>query len=296
MQVFYNVLNSRVKNFESFYIEVVKEVVGGESVTTIYTLENGNLAAATNAAGNISRYSATYTGIFAMEMGDNFTATVYAIEADGTINYGPSVTSSIKSFLMQQLADETALAEIKTLAVDMLNYGAAAQIQFDYDVENLVNADLTDEQKALGTQEIPAATNGYSATGDGAGVIASVSVQSKVMLYLTFRYKASEDSKLKVAIKDAEGKLLSVYAPYQINTTNCKAIYDNVGARQMRELITVELYDNDILVSQSITWSVESYVAQARADANSSEALLNAVNAMLAYGDSAATYLESTGQ
>ncbi len=70
MQVFYNVLNSRVKNFESFYIEVVKEVVGGESVTTIYSLENGNLTAATNAAGNISRYSATYTGIFAMEMGD----------------------------------------------------------------------------------------------------------------------------------------------------------------------------------------------------------------------------------
>ncbi len=296
MQVFYNVLNSRVKNFESFYIEVVKEVVGGESVTTIYSLENGNLTAATNAAGNISRYSATYTGIFAMEMGDNFTATVYAVEADGTINYGPSVTSSIKSFLMQQLADETALAEIKTLAVDMLNYGAAAQVQFDYDVENLVNADLTDAQKALGTQEIPAATDNTAAVGNGSAVVTSVSLQSKVMLYLTFRYRSNADSNLKVVIKDAKGKILSEYAPYQINTANCKAIYDNVGARQMRELITIELYDNDTLVSQSITWSVESYVAQTRANEASSEALVNAVNAMLAYGDSAALYLEATGQ
>ncbi len=296
MQVVYTIPASEVKGFDSFYLEVVKEVANGESVTTVFSLDNGNMIAVTNAAGNISRYVATYTGIFAMEMGDNFTATVYSVEADGTIHYGQPDTSSIKSFLMQQLADENALAEIKTLAVDMLNYGAAAQVQFDYDVENLVNADLTDEQKALGTQMIPSAVDASAASGNGGRVITSVSVQSKVKLYLTFIYKVADDSNLKVVIKDAKGKILSECAPDQINTANCKASYDNVGARQMREPITIELYDNDTLVSQSVTWNVESYVAQTRADTNSSEALINAVNAMLAYGDSTALYLEATGQ
>ncbi len=296
MQVFYTILNSRVKTYDSFYLEVVKESATGETTTTIFSLANNNLTAATNAAGSITRYSGTYTGIFAMEMGDNFTATLYAVAADGTVSYGPAVTSSIKTFLYEQLALDTSSAELKTLAVDMLNYGAAAQLQFEYDTENLVNADLTDAQKALGTQGIPEATDGYTATGSGAGVIASVSVQSKVMLYLTFRYRSNADSNLKVVIKDAKGNILSEYAPYQINTANCKAIYDNVGARQMRELITIELYDNDVLVSQSITWSVETYVAQTRANTSSTDALINVVNAMLNYGDSAYAFLEASGQ
>ena len=48
--------------------------------------------------------------------------------------------------------------------------------------------------------------------------------------------------------------------------------------------------------SPSCTWSVESYVAATRENAASSEALINAVDAMLIYGDSAAVYLEATGQ
>ncbi len=296
MQVMYNVPHSRIKDFESFYIEVVKEVAGGESVTTIFSLENNNLTIVRNDAGEISRYMATYTGVFAMEMGDQFTSTVYAVTEDGTINFGPSVTDSVQSFLMQQLTAEDSPVVLKSLVVDMLNYGAAAQRHFNYDLGNLVNNCLTEEQKAFGTKIIPEAVNGSSTSGSGASIITSVSVQSKVMLYLTFRYRATADSNLKVVIKNTDGKIISEYAPYQINTANCKAIYEDVSARQMRELITIELYDNGVLVTQSVTWSVESYVAQIREDSNSSEALVDAVNMMLAYGDSAAAYLTYTGQ
>ncbi len=296
MQVIYNVLNSKVKSFDTFYVEVVKEVADAESITTIFSVENGNMTAVTNAAGNISRYMATYTGIFAVEMGDNFTATVYAVGADGTIYYGPSVSSSVKTFLMQQLADDSAPAELKTLAVDMLNYGAAAQVNFNYDIAHLANADLTETQKAFGTRTIPTAVDASAMSATGGRVVTSVSVQSRVMLYLTFIYKASAASDLKVVIKAADGTILSEYAPTEINTNNCKAVYDDVGAGQMRDLLTIELYDNGTLVSKTLTWSVESYVAQIREDSASTEALINAVNAMLAYGDSAEVYLRYTGQ
>ena len=296
MQVMYTVLNARVKNFESFYVEVVKDVVGGESVKTVFSLGNGNMDEISAPNGNLVGYSATYTGIFAMEMGDNFTATLYAVAEDGTIYYGDSESSSIKTYLMEKLSDESALAELKTLAVDMLNYGAAAQVNFDYDAENLVNADLTDEQKLLGTQETPSATDSSVTSGDGGRITTSVSLQSKVLLYVNCNYAKTENSNLEFVVKNLNGDVLERFAPTVAAAKMCQGVYGNVGARQMRDLITIELYDNGVLVSQTLTWNIESYVAQTREASTSSDALIATVNAMLAYGDSAAIYLTASGQ
>ena len=76
----------------------------------------------------------------------------------------------------------------------------------------------------------------------------------------------------------------------------CQGIYGNVGASQMRDLVTIELYDNGVLVSKTVRWNIESYVAQTRENTSESAAKVNAVNAMLVYGDSAAVYLTSSGQ
>ena len=296
LQVMYTVLNARVKNFESFYVEVVKDVVGGESMKTVFSLDNGNMDEISAPNGNLVGYTATYTGIFAMEMGDNFTATLYAVAEDGTVYYGDSESSSIKSYLMEKLADSTSSDELKTLAVDMLNYGAAAQVNFNYDAENLVNADLTDEQKLLGTQETPSATDSSATSGDGGRITTSVSLQSKVLLYVNCNYAKTENSNLEFVVKNLNGDVLERFAPTVAAAKMCQGVYGNVGARQMRDLITIELYDNGKLVSQTLTWNIESYVAQTRANSASSDALIATVNAMLTYGDSAAAYLAVSGQ
>ena len=127
-------------------------------------------------------------------------------------------------------------------------------------------------------------------------MITSVAVSSKVELHLTFVYKPTADSKMEVRIKDVKGDVIDTLTPeYEIGK-NYKAQYDNVGAKQMRDLITIELYDNDVLVSKSITWSVESYVAQVIASESSAAELITVSKAMLTYGDSAAAYLEASGQ
>ena len=229
-------------------------------------------------------------------MGDSFTATLYAVAFDGTIHYSDAETSSIQTFLMDKLTDTNSSAELKTLAVDMLNYGTAAQIYFSYNVENPVNADLTEELRALGTQTVPAALDGSSASGNGIKLSTSVCLQSKVMLYLTCMYAANEDSNLKFVVKDSDGNVLKEFAPSLQTAKACQGGYSDVGARQMRELLTVELYDNDVLVSETLTWSIESYVASVRANAASSAELIAIANAMLVYGDSAAAYLAASGQ
>ena len=178
----------------------------------------------------------------------------------------------------------------------MLNYGAAAQVFFDYDTANLVNADLTEEQKALGTQEIPEAVNSSASVGSGIKMSADVSLKSKVVLALTCRYKATETSDMKFVVKSVDGTIIDEFAPSKILPIACQGTYDNVGAKQMRQPLVFELYDGETLVSQSVTWSVESYVAATRENADSGEDLIKAVNAMLIYGDSAAVYLEATGQ
>ena len=101
---------------------------------------------------------------------------------------------------------------------------------------------------------------------------------------------------MKFVVKDIDGNILEEFIPSAMGATYCQGIYANVGARQMREFLTIELYDGDTLVSKTLTWSVESYVASIRADKKSSPELIAVANAMLIYGDSAAAYLASSGQ
>ena len=295
IKVNYTILNANVSSFESFYVEVTKEVAGGESKTTLFSLAEGNIEPLVY-NGIVAGYNVIYTGIKASEMGDNFSATLYAVDANGNINYGPTYTSSIKSYLLGKATDAASPAELKTLAIDMLNYGSAAQIFFGYNTENLVNSDLSEELLALGTQNMAEAVDSTAITGTGSNIMTSVSLQNKVYLYLTCMYAPKADSNIKFVIKDKDGKILEELEPTAVYAAACQLSYANVGAAQMRKILNIEVYDNDVLVSQTLTWSVESYVASARANSASSEAMVNVLDAMLVYGDSAAAYMKASGQ
>ena len=93
-----------------------------------------------------------------------------------------------------------------------------------------------------------------------------------------------------------EGKILAELPVEMIAGVICTATYNDVGAKQMRRPITVCLFDKGLPVSKMLTWSVESFVAQTRANPNSTQAEIDMVNAMLTYGDAVAAYMTSTGQ
>ena len=257
IQVNYTILAARVKDYDRFYVEVVKQVADGEAVKTVFSLEKENMEVL-EYNGTVVGYNVTYTGIVASQMGDNFSATLYAVNADGVTYYGLAETSSIKNYLLEKINDKASSAEIKTLAVDMLNYGAAAQLHFGYNTKNLVNADMSEEMLALGTQTLPEAMDGSAVSGNGCNVVTSVSLQSKVMLYVTCLYAPSENSNMKFVVKDIDGKVLEEFAPSAMGANYCQGIYANVGAAQMRKLLKIELYDNDVLVSQTLTWALRA--------------------------------------
>ncbi len=295
MVVNYNFMASVVEKYSDFYLEVKKDVAGSEPVVTVYTVDTlGHINHPTTGVPLI--YNASYTGINAKEMGDNFATTLYATDENGKVYRSETVVSSIKDFLLSKI-DENAIAEQNTMAVDMLRYGAAAQLRFGYGTENLVTDALSEKQLAYGTASIPEAIDRFSTSGNGANVSTSITVGSKVELSLScIATGVSDPAQVKCIITDEDRNIIATPEVESKAGVMFSAKFDNVGAKQMRRVITAVFYDGSKVISKLVNWSVESYVAQTRANPNATPEEINMVNAMLTYGDSVAAYMTATGQ
>ncbi len=293
MAVNYTVIGEKLASYKDFYLVIEKYDANGKPVMTTYGLGDGRVPM--TVIGNGIMYTATYEGINAKEMGDRFSATLYAVAEDGKIYRSNTVENSIKDFLLGKINDPASILEMKTMAVDMLKYGAAAQVRFDYDAENLVTASLSAEQLAYATEGTPIAADHYAVTGDGANVSANITVNSKVELNLSCIAIGLQDpDRVKCIVTDADGKVLSELEAINMSDLMFSAKYDNVGARQMRKVICATFVDADgNAISKTVHWSVESYVAQTRANTDATENEIAMVNAMLVYGDSVAAYMSA---
>jgi hypothetical protein len=150
-------------------------------------------------------YIATTDGIAAKEMGDNRFYCAYAKLYDGTYAYSPLYQYSPKKYATNLLGKASTSANQKALCVAMLNYGAAAQSFFGYKTDDLMNATLTDEQKALvkaydasyfiGTVPVDASKIGsFAATTPGfSGKSASVSFEGAFSINYYFTPNATAD-------------------------------------------------------------------------------------------------------
>ena len=95
-----------------------------------------------------SNFMSHTNGIPSMKLGDALYFRVYAKLSDGTYAYSATAGYHAVAYAKDILANSTN-EKMKALVVAMLNYGAAAQVHFEYKTDALVNSFLTDEQKAL---------------------------------------------------------------------------------------------------------------------------------------------------
>jgi hypothetical protein len=98
------------------------------------------------------RYMSTTSGIAAKRMGDTRYYAAFVKLTNGTYAYSTVYDYSPKKYAYNMLEKSTTSASQKALCVAMLNYGAAAQTYFDYNADDLMNADLTAAQKKLVTR------------------------------------------------------------------------------------------------------------------------------------------------
>ncbi|MBQ8250013.1 MAG: leucine-rich repeat domain-containing protein [Clostridia bacterium] len=108
-------------------------------------------------------YTAKFTGMAAKQMNDVVTAVVYNAKGQIVSN---TKSDSIETYAVRMLNGSAANnAKLRSVYVDMLNYGAAAQTQFGYDEENLANRNLTAAHQAWATTAVETSNDRVSGTG-----------------------------------------------------------------------------------------------------------------------------------
>ncbi len=284
-----------VEGYENPYLLCTKQIydkkgslVGTEELKLTGRRENGD------------NWVYTYTGIAAKEMGSLVTATVHGTK-DGKEYTGKSLEYSVKQYAYNKLKADTTDDKFKTMLVDMLNYGAAAQEYWGYNPKNLVNAELTEEQKAYATPTVPALTDNRAVSGTANGLELkgiTLLMQEKIAIKYYFTHKnytgKMSDLTMKVTYVDSNGQTQTSEITGDKFTTNGDSyavVFDELNPTQLHTVCTAEVFDKDgKKVSQTVTYSAASYAARKLADGKTNEKFAKLLREMMKYGDSSANY------
>jgi hypothetical protein len=219
-------------------------------------------------------------------------ATLSATKNDETVTSNTQKT--IKEYCLQILNDPTKDTKVKTLVVDLLNYGAASQTYAKKYTDALANAGLTETQQAFGTKGDPDLDTVADAThvevenAKATWVGAQLRLVDTVEMNFVFKAASTEDLVVKV-VTASTTYTITEFTAYGEEGAYV-ASFSAFNAAQMSEIVDVTVYDkDDTAVSNTYRYSIESYAASKMADENANLATL--VVAMMKYGNSAKNYL-----
>ena len=216
-----------------------------------------------------------YRGIAAKEMCDEVTFTIYNSEGDVYAVKTDSVRAYAERAVNTYTSGKTMDAQQAAMYVDMLNYGAAAQLFFKYDhtdSAHLANAGLTAEQQKFATADIPDAdvakdqVKGTGCYGTAADLQSSISLyfyiqQSKVKTasYAIASYTNHYGEEVKTRIEKADFLVSGGY--WLINASGLAVADGNTK-------VTLTLYDSSDKALSTNVDSLESYCGRARDTSN----------------------------
>ncbi len=224
-------------------------------------------------------WAIVYEGLAAKEMGDTFYVTIY--NADGVAISNAKV-DSVRDYVARAYASQNATG--KTMLVDMLNYGAAAQVHFNYDTDELCNNELTDEQKAVGTAEV-ATLNNNQVKGDNY-LYTRLSLESRIQLQLAFKgltsdmyaiYSYTDNNGATKEVRVDGADFVDAGGVYGVELS--ALVYADARAD-----VVVTVYNADGTVYGSATESIESYAARSSTGDD-------VYTALMKFADSAKAYL-----
>lgn len=248
----------------------------GEGIDKVDVTFNGKTTTV-----NFENGKAVFDDIAAKMMADKITFKFY--QTIGGKEFTKEITTSVKEYMEEIISGNYDEAD-KTLAIDTLNYGTATQVYDKYDVENLANAGLTDEQK-VAYLSITKPVRDYGQTGEGFKFkAASLYLKDKVYIKM---YIAKSDYK--------EGMTVRVNGTAELTEWKASGKYmyvmtDGISANELSNTVTAAVYENNTQVSTTLTYSAGTYAAN-KWDSNRAE-LASLVKALVKYGNSAAAYTE----
>ena len=202
-------------------------------------------------------------------------------------------SDSIASYATRKLNDAAVAnnAELRTVYVDMLNYGAAAQVQFEYDIENLANSGVTAEQQAWATESVETADHRASSTGYAGSTL---TLNNEIQLDFVFTNASvgySHNDLYAIAtFTDHYGHAKEVriegenFIDYGNLGVLCEVSVTGMAVADFRSVVTCTVYSADGTALEYATDSIEGYAYRNR------EKLGAIVDAIVKFGESSYNY------
>ena len=296
----YYVPAADLEGFENFRLVLQKQVHNEDGSSCTWT-EYEITEYEDRESGGIDYKVFAFKNIAAKHMGDEIRAVLYADKNGVTYNSDVDVYS-VETYSYNRLQNSTD-DDFKNLLADMLNYGAAAQVYFNYNTGHPVNAGLADYPQ-YGTAETPELvsvennieTAGATAHYYGKTVVLGNSVEVKY--YMTFDSGAPADSvKLVVSytsIDDTEHTVTIPASKFEYSTKYQAygGKVTSIAAKDMGCVLTAAVYDGDTLISDVSEYSIETY-AYNRLLKSTDENFKTLVREMMKYGKSAENYFRN---
>ena len=107
---------------------------------------------------------------------------IVVTDEDGNV-YNNAYETSVRTYVTNNI-DKQRKPAAKTLLVDMVNYGAAAQDQFTYRQDDYANAELTEAHKALATPAVECENSQVKGTNY---VGSNLSLKDRILLNVLFK-------------------------------------------------------------------------------------------------------------
>lgn len=200
-----------------------------------------------------------FNGIAARQMADELTVTIYDSN-DNVISI--PYTDSVRNYVMRNIDGTTFSANMKVLAVDMLNYGAAAQNFFTYNTGDLANSLFTDAHKALATTSIDVEDGRIQGTNYKG---TNLDLGSKLVMQMAFSNAVTADMYAVATFTKYDGSAQSVVikgSEFDIRTGLTVIPVAAVTVPDASQLVTVVVYDSTGNEIGSATDSIASYIAR----------------------------------
>ena len=276
----FKVLKSSLSSFDEFYMTF--ECGGKEEKVTDYKETD-------------KYYVFSYKGINPQLMNDNVTAVLHAKNKSEEYT-SPEKIMSVKEYaytMLDRYSDDEH-SKLRTLLVDLLNYGAAAQIYAGYQTDNLVNSDLTDVQKdwaSKNTTEFKNIRNlNYKTISNPTAEwkTCSLVLKNSIMVKVKFSAKDVENKTVEIVLKNA--KFTYTKDDFVNNGDGTYYVYCNeLFANELSDDLLFTIYENGKPCSNTMLFSVESYARLVR-DNYKDKPLDKMTTAMMLYGNSAKAY------
>ena len=253
-----------------------------------YTVENGRLIF-------------SYPGIAAAQMNDAIRATLHIKDADGKEYVSPVLNTSVATYLDGLLTGPAFDSKMATLIMDMLNYGAAAQVYFDRHADAPVNEafDSFKDYARYASADFRTALENLSATENAEGKRGKLNLGLDLGTRIGIQYKVTVPSDTKVEdvtliVMDASGNILERLTVAGNPTDNRGRYLVNFygsTSRDMRRLVYATAYANGEAITGTYAYSISTYAWGIQENAATQpEDLVNVTRAMMLYGDSASAY------